>query len=130
MRNRITHALRIVGQAVASAAALSTLAGSIAVSAQAPQTSRTAPANPSSVDDRVTFEVASIRPVDPRSLPAGLPGLQGPCGGAFELTSGRIRITAAQVYRLIAAAYGIPCVPANNLGLISGGPDWVHKEVF
>jgi len=101
--------------------------GSIAVSAQTTQTS---PAAASNVIDRDTFEVASIRPVDPQTLPGG--GLQtiGPCRGGFELTSGRITITAATVYRLVAAAYGIYCPAASNLGLISGGPDWVQKETF
>ena len=51
MRNRVTQLLSIVS-----------LAGSIAVSAQTTQTS---PSPASNVIDRDTFEVASIRPVDP-----------------------------------------------------------------
>jgi uncharacterized protein (TIGR03435 family) len=48
----------------------------------------------------------------------------------LEPAAGRITITAATTYRLIAAAYGISCPAANNLDLISGGPDWVRKETF
>ena len=126
MRNRVKQALSIVGQGLASAAALFALAGSIAVSAQTTQTSPSAASN---VIDRDTFEVASIRQVDPQRLPGGLPTIL-PCSGGFELTSGRITITAATVYRLVAAAYGMFCPAANNLGLISGGPDWLRKELF
>ena len=81
MRHRVTHVLSIVGQALASAAALSALAGSIAISAHTTQTSRT---GPSDVDDQDTFEVASIRPVDPQG-PGGLQAMV-PCSGGFELT--------------------------------------------
>ena len=114
MRNRVTQLLSIVS-----------LAGSIAVSAQTTQTPPVA-----NVIDRDTFEVASIRPVDPQRVPGA--GVQTilPCSGGFELTPGRITITAATVYRLVAAAYGMYCPAATNLGLISGGPDWVQKETF
>jgi len=119
MRNRITQALSIVGQRLASAAALFALTGSIAVSGQTTQTSPSAASN---VIDRDTFEVASIRPA----------GLQAavPCSGLFELTSGRITFNAATVYRLVTLAYGKGCITASNLGLISGGPDWMKKETF
>jgi uncharacterized protein (TIGR03435 family) len=113
MRNRVTQLLSIVS-----------LAGSIAVSAQTTQTSPAA-----NVIDGDTFEVASIRPVDPQRVPAGVLTI-GACSGVFELTPGRITITAATVYRLVAAAYGMYCPAATNLGLISGGPDWVQKETF
>ena len=126
MRNRVKQALSIVGQGLASAAALFALAGSIAVSAQTTQISPSAPSN---VIDRDAFEVASVRPVDPQRLPGGVLMI-GPCTGVFELTPGRITITGATVYRLIAAAYGMPCPAATNLGLISGGPDWLQKELF
>jgi len=101
---------------VAQAAVLSALAGWIAISAQ-------------NVTDRDTFEVASIHPVDLKNLPGVLATIV-PCTGVFELTAGRITITGASVYRLVAAAYGIPCAAANTLELISGGPDWVRKETF
>src|SRR5262245_48877218 len=100
-------------------AALFVLAGSIAVSAQTTQTSPSAASN---VIDGDTFEVASIRPA----------GLQAavPCSGQFEPTSGRITFNAATVYQLISLAYGKACITASNLGLISGGPDWLKKETF
>ena len=106
MRNRFTFALAVAG-----------LAASIAISAQ-------------TVTTRDTFEVASVRPADPQRLPGG--GLQTivPCSGGFELTPGRITISGTTVYRLITLAYGIYCPAASNLGLISGGSDWVQKEAF
>jgi hypothetical protein len=119
MRNRIAQALSIMGQGLASAAALFALTGSIAVSGQTTQTSPSAASN---VIDRDTFEVASIRPA----------GLQAavPCSGLFELTSGRITFNAVTVYRLVTLAYGKGCITASNLKLISGDPDWMKKETF
>ena len=109
------------------AAALFVLAGSIAASAQiAPATSR--PASASGID-REFFEVTSIRSLDPRNLPGGLEAIV-PCSGLLEPTAGRLTITAATVYRLVAAAYGMSCGATNNLDLISGSPDWLKKEAF
>jgi uncharacterized protein (TIGR03435 family) len=71
------------------------------------------------------FEVASVRSVD---RPGG-PQL-GPCSGGVELTSGRIAINAATVYRLVTLAYGMYCPAATNLGLVTGGPDWMQKVTF
>jgi uncharacterized protein (TIGR03435 family) len=84
------------------------LAGSSAVSAQ-------------DVIDRDAFEVASIRP--------GAAPVPVPCASLFELTSGRLTISAT-VYRLVTLAYARDCVTASNLGLISGAPDWMQKEIF
>jgi len=95
--------------------AVSAFAGSIAFSAQ--------------VVDRDAFEVAAVHPVDPQRLAGGLQTIV-PCSGGFDLTPGRITISGATVFRLVAAAYGMPCPAATNLGLITGGPDWVQKEVF
>jgi len=106
MKNQLTQMLSVVA-----------LAGSIVASAQTRSM------------DRDTFEVASIHPVDLKNLPGVLATIV-PCTGVFELTAGRITITGASVYRLVAAAYGIPCAAANTLELISGGPDWMRKEGF
>jgi uncharacterized protein (TIGR03435 family) len=80
-----------------------------------------------------SFEVASIRPVGPEELravsPQGFTGIT-PCSGGFDLKPGRVTITAATAFRLIAAAYGQPCGAALDLKLISGGPDWVQKDAF
>jgi uncharacterized protein (TIGR03435 family) len=81
------------------------------------------------VIDREVFELASIHPVDPTNIPAGMQNFV-PCMGVLEQTPGRLTITAATVYRLVAAAYGLSCGAASNLGLITGGPDWVRKEAF
>jgi len=89
----------------------------------------TAPSNVAAA----SFEVASIRPVGSEELRAvaaqGFTGIM-PCSGGFELTPGRIRVTAATAFRLIALAYGQPCEAALDLKLLSGGPDWVQKDAF
>jgi uncharacterized protein (TIGR03435 family) len=100
MRDRVALALSIL-----------CLAGSISLSAQTP--------------DSEKFEVASIRPLDSPGGPA-----LGPCSGGFELSAGRITITGVTAYRLIAAAYGMLCPAATNLGLLAGGPDWLQKQTF
>lgn len=127
MRNWAIQALRILGQGLASAAAISALAGSITVSAQTTQTA--SPSAPSNLTDRDTFEVVSIRPADLRRLTGGSQAIV-PCSGLLEPAAGRITITTATVFRLVAAAYGMPCGAASNLELISGGPDWARKEAF
>jgi uncharacterized protein (TIGR03435 family) len=81
--------------------------------------------------DGAAFELASIRPVGQEELrSAAAQGFTGitPCSGGFELTPGRVRITAVTAFRLIAAAYGVPCGAALDLKLISGGPDWVQPD--
>ena len=123
-RNPVTQVLSIVGRRFISAAALSALAGSMSVSAQT-----TPPSTSTDGTGRSTFEVASIHPLDPQNLPAGLQTF-GPCTGLLEPAAGRLTISAATVYRLVAAAYGMSCGAANNLELISGGPDWLKKEMF
>ena len=85
------------------------LAGAIAVSAQTTE----------------NFEVASVHPVDRPGGPQF-----GPCSGGVELTSGRIAINAATVYRLVTLAYGMYCPAATNLGLVSCGPDWMQTVTF
>ena len=83
--------------------------------------------------DAARFEVASIRAVGAEELRAvmaqGFAGIV-PCNGAFEIAPGRVTITAATVFRLIAAAYGQPCGAALDLKLIAGGPNWLQKDAF
>ncbi|MEP7355337.1 MAG: TIGR03435 family protein, partial [Acidobacteriota bacterium] len=105
--------------------------GSIPAWGQAAQTSSSAQSN----IDRASFDVAFIRLVDAtelRAVAAQNPTFSGilACNGGIELTPGRIRITAATVFRLIAAAYGQPCGAALDLKLIIGGPDWIQKDAF
>jgi uncharacterized protein (TIGR03435 family) len=107
--------LRIVGRGLVSAAVLYASAGAVVVSAQTTQASASA--------GRSTFEVVSIHPV------AGSPAAT-PCFGGFELTPGRVTITGATVYRMVSLAYGVPCAAANNLDLITGGPEWLKKDTF
>ena len=79
------------------------------------------------------FDVSSVRAVSSQELRAaanqGFAGISA-CNGMFELTPGRITITAVTVFRLIAAAYGQPCGAALDLKLIVGGPDWVQRDAF
>ena len=93
---------------LACLAAASVLAGSMIVSAQSPET--------------LSFEVASVRAV------VGAPQANAPCAGAFDVTPGRITATTT-VYRLLTLAYGMVCVAASSLDLVSG-PDWVKTAPF
>jgi uncharacterized protein (TIGR03435 family) len=82
---------------------------------------------------RVTFEVASVRPVDPAADSIGrggnLPSGFG-CGGGFmELSPGRLVITT-NLYSLVAMAYGKDCVSAGTHKLLTGGPGWVRSDLF
>ncbi len=125
----IAQMLNIMSWRLISGAVLFALAGWIAALAQtAPTTSLSAPSNET---DRDVFEVASVRPVDIQRLPGSIV-LQTnvPCSGVIEQTAGRITIAAATVHRLVTLAYGMSCGAASNLGLISGGPDWLRKEAF
>jgi len=101
---------------------------------------------------RVGFEVISIRPSAPlqargRGTPFGNPGASDPnsereiafarattCAGPGsrpEVNPGRFVFTGATVYRLLVLAYGLKdCVLALQLGLVSGGPDWVKSDRF
>jgi uncharacterized protein (TIGR03435 family) len=101
-------------------------------------------------EERVTFEVASIRPSAPRQLPGGRgaaggapaegvlpPGLDQArsramaCRGTVQVDPGRFVITNTTVYRLIVTAYGLKnCALVMQLGLISGGPEWVKSDQF
>lgn len=60
------------------------------------------------------------------------PGFAGimPCSGGIDLKPGRIAITAATVFRLVAAAYGYPCGAALDVKLIAGGPEWIQTDAF
>ena len=102
---------------------------------------------------RVAFDVISIRPSAPLQIigrggpPDGVPGAsvvppeieqnmarRSACGGvpsALEVNPGRLAITSATVYRLIVLAYGLKdCPLAIQVGLVSGGPDWVKSDRF
>lgn len=99
------------------------LAGLWTISGQTPQS------------EGARFEVASIRQVDSQELHAAIAqggGFTGimPCSGGIELTPGRIRITAATAFRLVAAAYGQLCGAALDMKLITGGPEWIQRDAF
>jgi hypothetical protein len=88
-----------VVQTVVAATPLSVLAGSSTVSAQ-----------------KDTFEVASVRPFDPKG-PGGFQVIDAPCSGGFDLTAGRISITGAPVSRLFAT--GQPQGEVVHIGLVT-----------
>jgi uncharacterized protein (TIGR03435 family) len=70
------------------------------------------------------FEVVSIRPADAPATPA-----PRPCVTTIRLNAGRLEIRAS-VYRLVTLAYGMNCRAATEVGLVSGGPDWIHTQQF
>jgi uncharacterized protein (TIGR03435 family) len=56
------------------------------------------------------------------------------CGGPgseLSVDAGRFALTGATVYRLIVLAYGLKDCPLSlQMGLISGGPEWIKFERF
>ena len=75
---------------------------------------------------RLEFEVDSVRPASPRSLPPGVNGRAGgPPGGGngcgqmrFTMDAGRVDIRCTSVVQLISYAFGIPQDRIT-------GPDWM-----
>jgi uncharacterized protein (TIGR03435 family) len=111
------------------------------------------PQNP--VEARVAFEVVSIRPGNPYQMPPagarGVPpgdGTKPPapsppgdalartmtCGGRgseLDVNPGRMTLQNGTVYRLIVLGYGLKdCILSLQMGLISGGAEWVRTERF
>lgn len=101
-------------------------------------------AKPVSLDlaeKRIAFEVVSIRvrPPHPAGGFAGDAGKRGaspsggshPCGSSIvQITPGRFVATNITLYRLIALAFGRNCRASAEIGLISGGPAWLHSDQF
>jgi len=81
-------------------------------------------------EQRLEFEVASVKPAQPASG-GGRGGTTGPCAGFPRLESNRLVARNVSTYTLIALAYGKrQCDVAARAGLISGGPAWVSTERF
>jgi len=104
----------------------------------------TAPQTPAAQD---TFEVVSIRPADPNNAPGGggrggggggrggAPSTPTPCGpvaptGGIQIDPGRITLRNATLFRIITLAYGKNCRAMNEIGLISGLPEWTATQAF
>src|SRR5689334_17059623 len=69
--------------------------------------------------ERLTFEVASVKPTRSQDLRAS--GIKGQ-------PSGRLTIANVPLYRMILAAYHVNAV--YNTPRLSGGPDWIRSEGF
>jgi uncharacterized protein (TIGR03435 family) len=108
------------------------------------------------VEARVAFDVVSIRPGNPYQMPpagargvppgdgakpatpppAGVPDLARTltCGGRgseLDVNPGRMTLQNGTVYRLIVLGYGLKdCILSLQMGLISGGPEWVRTDRF
>jgi uncharacterized protein (TIGR03435 family) len=83
---------------------------------------------------RLEFEVASVRPSDPRSG-GGWGGLKGKGGGGLPIAIGHGRFDySASLLGLIVQAYHIagcrPIPTRDTCPLISGGPAWIDKDTF
>lgn len=79
----------------------------------------------------VTFEVASVKPSDPRADGAGAKGDGG--GLPFHVEHDRFVATNRNLYGLIIQAYGVrSCRPLGEVDcvLVIGGPDWIKKARF
>jgi uncharacterized protein (TIGR03435 family) len=105
-------------------------------------------------EPRVAFEVISIRAGSPAGAPA--PGARGGGGAnsrpndkgcsfttmgfAVQIDPRRFAVTRATLFHLIAWAYPVEDVPARSvfvacdnaadLGLITGGPEWIKTDVW
>lgn len=84
-----------------------------------------------------TFEVASVRRSDPRSVAASAASLwvdRLPECSAYRIQTdhGRFILTNVTVYQLILWAYGVKhsCFVVDQGGFISGGPLWVRTDRF
>jgi len=87
------------------------------------------------LDTGESFEVASVKPVDPATAtPPGfaqLPPL--PCRGVIQIDPTRFLATRVTLYRLIALGYGRSCPafpPHTETDHISGGPTWIKSDAF
>jgi uncharacterized protein (TIGR03435 family) len=105
--------------------------------------------------ERLAFEPISIRPSGPAASPGG--AVRGGGGGAnsrptkegcsfgslgwsVRLDPGRVAVSRTTVFHLIAWAYPVQAVPAQNeflacllagdMGLVSGGPDWIKTDMW
>ena len=83
-----------------------------------------------------TFEVATVKPVDANSVPGGTKGADGGGGGRggvpFEVDHGRLHYTGT-LYGIILRSYliqGCLTSPGATCALLSGGPNWVSKDIF
>jgi uncharacterized protein (TIGR03435 family) len=98
---------------------------------------------PEPEDERLRFEVASIRPSDKASDSGGRGGGDGTsinqwgCGiSSPTIDPRRFSVTKTTVYTLIVWAYGNrdlhapDCGTESRLNLILGGPDWIRTELF
>jgi uncharacterized protein (TIGR03435 family) len=81
-----------------------------------------------------TFEVATVKPVDPNSGAGGGKSSSGGGGGGAPLRIDHLRFSyTSTLFNFIARAYGIQgCLPNAdaNCPRLSGGPDWIKKDMF
>jgi uncharacterized protein (TIGR03435 family) len=85
-------------------------------------------------EERLAFEVVSIRSSRPPAGGGGRGGGGEPCtGGGPKIDPRRFAVTNATLYNLITTAYNLGgnnggtatrCANARALGTLSGGPDW------
>lgn len=73
-----------------------------------------------------SFEVMSIKP----SLPGDQNRQPAPCKGVIRMDPRLFTISDANVYNLIALAFGDTCAQMAIYNLLSGTPEWVRSEQF
>lgn len=86
-------------------------------------------------EERVAFEVASVRPVPPSPAGgrggAGGGGPLGGCGGIAQFDPSQFSFRNVTVFALIAWAYtSDACSVMNWSGQVSGGPAWIKSDRF
>jgi hypothetical protein len=84
-----------------------------------------------SATEKLTFEVASIRPTDPERQSSVAPsGAVMIRVGLGPTPDGGLRASNVKLKTLIRYAYNLPCHGENCDALISGGPAWVDRDPF
>jgi uncharacterized protein (TIGR03435 family) len=119
--------LAVIGMATLAASIVIGIMNAPWVEAQSPQAKSGAAA-------ALAFEVASVKPVDPNSGAGGGKSGGGRGGGGSPLQVDHLRLSyTSTLFNFIARAYGIQgCLPNSDAScpLLSGGPDWVRKDMF
>jgi uncharacterized protein (TIGR03435 family) len=77
------------------------------------------------------FEVASVKKIDPGAAAGTKSTDPNRTGGGppLRIDQGRLFLTGT-LFNFVIRAYGMPGCGMDGCGLVTGGPDWVRKDIF